>query len=201
MMGAMWTVLVAAPFAFLLGTFPTAVLVARAHGVDITAVGSGNPGASNVLRAVGPRAFVVVMLGDALKGALATWAGLLLEGRPAAYALGGAAVLGHMFPLYRRGGKGVAAAGGMAVVLFPVATLVLGAVWALISRFVRKASLASITVAAVYPVLVALGGYDRWEVAVTSAFALLVVVRHVGNIRRLVRGEESDLRAPSEGDA
>lgn len=196
MMGAMWVVAAVVPLAWLLGTFPTAVLVARAHGVDITAVGSGNPGASNVLRAVGTRAFLLVMLVDGLKGAVAAGAGLALDGRPAAYVLGGAAVVGHMFPLYRKGGKGVAAAGGMALVLFPWITISLALVWAAIGRVLRKASLASLTVATVSPALVAALGYAWWEVAVTASIALLLIVRHAANIRRLVRGEESELRPP-----
>jgi glycerol-3-phosphate acyltransferase PlsY len=198
-MMVMWPVLVALPFAWLLGTFPTAGIVARLHGVDITAVGSGNPGASNVLRTLGGRAFAAVMLIDFTKGALATAAGMVIGGRPGAYALGVAAVLGHMFPLYRKGGKGVAAAGGMVVVLFPVITISLAVVWAIIGRVLRKASLASLVTAAAYPVLVYLAGYDTWEVVVCASVAALVIARHWQNIVRLARGEESDLRAPSDG--
>jgi glycerol-3-phosphate acyltransferase PlsY len=195
MMAPMWPVVVAAPFAWALGTFPTAVLVARARGVDITAVGSGNPGASNVLRAVGTKAFALVMAVDFLKGAIAAAVGLALGDRPGAYVLGAMAVLGHTFPLYRKGGKGVAAAGGMVFVLFPLITIALAVVWAVLGRVLRKASLASIVVTIAYPILVWLTGHDGWEIAVTSAIAVLLIARHWTNIRRLVRGEEGDLRA------
>jgi glycerol-3-phosphate acyltransferase PlsY len=196
-MAMMWPVAVAFPFGWLLGSFPTAILVARAHGRDITAEGSGNPGASNVLRVLGTRAFVLVMVVDFLKGALAAAAGLLLGGRPGAYALGVAAVLGHTLPLYRKGGKGVAAAGGMVAVLFPWITIVLALVWVTLAKVGRKASVASIVCAAAFPALVATWGYAGWEVGVVGAVAAFVIVRHAANIRLLVRGEERDLRSPT----
>jgi acyl phosphate:glycerol-3-phosphate acyltransferase len=196
-MGPMWPVLVALPFAWLLGTFPTAGLVARAHGVDISKVGSGNPGASNVLRALGRRAFVLVMVGDVLKGAIATGVGVALGGAPGGVALGVAAVLGHTFPLYRKGGKGVATAAGMVAVLFPPVTAVLAVAWVLIALVAHKASLASLLCAVAFPVLVGVFGYPAWEIAVTAVVAVLVIARHTANIRRLVRGEEGDLRAPT----
>src|SRR3954449_13578298 len=96
------------PFAWALGTFPTAVLVARAHGHDVTREGSGNPGASNVARLVGWRAGALVLVIDFAKGAIAAGIGMATYGRVGAFAMGAAAVLGHTFPLYRKGGKGVA---------------------------------------------------------------------------------------------
>ncbi len=194
----MWPILVAVPIAWLLGTFPTAMIVARANGVDITTVGSGNPGASNVLRAIGGRAFAVVMVGDFLKGALSAGAGLAIGGRVGAYTLGVAAIAGHMFPLWRKGGKGVAAAGGMVVVLFPWITLGLAIVWAVIGRLLRKASLASLTTTIASPILVAVTGHDPWEIVVTSVVAAVLVVQHRHNIVLLARGQEQDLRAPPE---
>ena len=86
---------VAIPFAYLLGTFPSATLIARASGIDITKVGSGNPGASNISRNLGWRKGVWVFVLDAAKGAICAGAGLLIAGRPAGYALAGAAIIGH----------------------------------------------------------------------------------------------------------
>jgi glycerol-3-phosphate acyltransferase PlsY len=182
--------------AYLLGTFPTAVLVARAGGHDVLAEGSGNPGASNVARLMGWRAGLLVLAGDAAKGALAAGVGLAVSGRPAAYVLGALAVLGHTYPVTRgfRGGKGVATAGGMLAVLHPLVVLVLAAVWFLVARVLRLASVGSMLVAALFPVVVWLTGRAGWEIAVTSALALLVIVRHLPNLRRLVRGAE--LRTP-----
>ena len=109
----MIVVVAIAPLAWLLGTFPSALLVARAHGRDVTTEGSGNPGATNVTRLLGWRAGAVVLLCDFAKGAIAAGVGLLVGGRPGAYVLGVAAILGHTFPLYRKGGKGVATAAGV----------------------------------------------------------------------------------------
>src|SRR5438874_8450805 len=113
----MWLTIVLVPIGYLLGTFPSAVLVARARGVDITRQGSGNPGASNVIRVLGWRAGAVVLATDFAKGAAAAGGGLAAGGRAGAYVVGIAAVVGHTYPPGRKGGKGVAAAGGMLVVL------------------------------------------------------------------------------------
>ena len=187
------------PLAWLLGTFPSANLVARAKGRDIQREGSGNPGASNVGRLLGWRYGAVVMLMDFAKGALTAGVGIAVIGRPGAYILGAAAVLGHMFPLYRKGGKGVAAAAGMLVVLFPVIVVGLFVVWLVVARLLKKASLASLLVTVLFPVTVAIAGYDLWEVAVLGALAVLVILRHAANIRRLLRREEIDLDTGTGG--
>jgi glycerol-3-phosphate acyltransferase PlsY len=197
----MWIVVALAPVAWLIGTFPSAVIVARAHGHDVLHEGSGNPGASNVARLAGWRAGAFVMVLDFAKGAIAAGAGLLVFGRVGAYALGIAAVVGHTFPIYRKGGKGVAAAGGMLAVLYPLIVLVLGVSWAVLARLSRKASLASLPCTLAFPVAVALMGYDGREVAAVSALAAFVLLRHAANIRRLLRREEIDLTARDQRDA
>lgn len=185
-------VLIAAIPAYLLGTFPTALLVARAGGHDITREGSGNPGASNVGRVMGWRWGLVVMAGDLLKGAIAAGVGLAIAGRPGAYVLGVLAVLGHTYPVTRRfkGGKGVATAGGMLAVLFPLLVLVLAVVWFVIARVLKLASVGSLVVAILFPIGVWLMGYAVWEIAITGGLALLVVLRHLPNLRRFVKGQE-----------
>ena len=188
-----------APLAWLLGTFPSATLVARAKGRDILHEGSGNPGASNVARLLGWKYGLLVLVMDFAKGLVAAGAGLAVGGRPGAYVLGIAAVVGHTFPLYRKGGKGVACAGGMLVVLFPLIVLGLLVVWLVVARVLGKASLASLIIAVLFPVAAALMGYEWWEVAVLGALAVLVIARHAGNIRRLLRREEMDLRPGSGG--
>ena len=183
------------PVAWLLGTFPSAQLVARAHGHDILAEGSGNPGASNVHRLLGWRAGALVLLADFAKGAVAAGAGLAIGGRAGACILGVAAVVGHTYPLYRKGGKGVAAAGGALVVLYPFVVIGLALCWVVLARVLHKASLASLLTTVFFPVAVGVLGYDRWEVGVVGGLALLVVLRHSANIRRLLRREEIDLGA------
>src|SRR4051812_45120575 len=186
-------VVVLVPLAWLLGTFPSAVLVARAHGRDITAEGSGNPGASNVSRLFGWKAGLLVLVLDFAKGALAAGVGMAVDGRGAAFALGVAAVVGHTLPFYRKGGKGVATAGGALVVLYPVIVVGLGLVWFVIARVLHKASLASLLCSIAFPLAVLAMGYDSWEVGAVAALAVLVIARHAGNIRRLVRRQEFDV--------
>lgn len=186
----MWGFLV--PIAYLIGTFPSAALVARANGVDIRSVGSGNPGASNVTRVLGWRKGVWVFVLDAAKGAIAAGLGLLVGDRPAGYALGAAAVLGHVFPVWQRfrGGKGVATGGGVFAVMSPIVFPILVVLWFVLSRLTKKASLASIIVVALLPVGVGIVRREPWEVAATIALCLLVMARHLGNIKRLITRKE-----------
>jgi acyl phosphate:glycerol-3-phosphate acyltransferase len=183
------------PAAYLLGTFPSAALVARANGIDIATFGSGNPGASNVTRALGWRKGVWVFVLDGLKGAIAAGLGLLVDGRPAGYCLGAAAIVGHVFPVFRRvrGGKGVATGGGVMAVLHPLVTVGLMVVWIAVSRLTSKASIASIAVVALLPVGVIATGAPGWEVAATIGLCALVMARHLGNIKRLLNRKERKL--------
>jgi glycerol-3-phosphate acyltransferase PlsY len=182
--------------AYLLGTFPTALLVARSGGHDVLAEGSGNPGASNVARIMGWRWGLLVMAGDLAKGAIAAGVGLAAAGRPAAYILGFMAVLGHTYPVTRRfrGGKGVATAGGMLAVVHPLIVVGLALVWFVVARVLRLASVGSMLVAVLFPVAVWLTGRAGWEIGVTAALGCLVLARHLPNLRRLLRGAE--LRTP-----
>src|SRR5438094_1310364 len=130
---------------YLLGTFPTALIVARLTGHDPTTEGSGNPGASNVYRLAGAKAGLAVFLGDAAKGAAASAIGKAAGGPPLALACGLAAVLGHVFPVFRnfRGGRGVATAAGTVAVLEPLVAAPFVAVWVLVARLTGKAPVAS----------------------------------------------------------
>lgn len=189
----MWWILL--PIAYLIGTFPSATLVARAAGIDIRAVGSGNPGASNVTRVLGWKRGVVVFALDAAKGALAAGIGLAVDGRPLGYAMGAAAIAGHVFPAWHRfrGGKGVATGGGVAAVMAPVVFALLAVAWFAVSRLTKRASVASIVMVALFPVGVIVTGGEPWEVLAVVAMCLLVVARHLGNIRRLVTRSEPTL--------
>ena len=181
--------------AYLLGTFPSAILVARANGVDIHAVGSGNPGASNVTRALGWRKGVWVYVLDALKGAIATLIPLLLDGRPLAYWCGAAAIVGHMFPVFRRfrGGKGVATGSGVLVVLFPLIALVCVPAWWLIGKVTGRAAVASIIAVALVPIGLVVTGAEGWEFVAVALLCGLILVKHGDNVVRMLRREEHTL--------
>jgi acyl phosphate:glycerol-3-phosphate acyltransferase len=195
-------VLFLVPLAYLLGSFPTAALVARSTGHDILREGSGNPGASNVYRLAGWKAGLIAFVGDFAKGAIPSAVGLVLDGHRGAYLLGFAAVVGHVLPvMFRfRGGRGVATAGGTLAVIFPLITLGLAVLWFIIARGLRKASVGSIVVTVAFPVLVALTGNSWGDVVITSALALVVLSRHLPNLRRLFRGEEPGLGGDPPGD-
>ena len=192
-MAAMLAIVLLVPAAWLLGTFPSATIVARAHGRDVTREGSGNPGATNVHRLMGWRAGLLVLAIDFAKGAVAAGVGLAVAGRAGAFALGGAAILGHMFPLYRKGGKGIATGAGALIVLYPLVVLGLLVVWVVIARVLHKASLASLICTVLFPIAVWALGYDWWEVVLLGGLAVLIVLRHASNIRRLLHNQESDL--------
>ena len=177
--------------AYFLGQFPSADLIAgdRARG------GSGNPGASNVYRQAGARAGAMVFIADAAKGAVAVVLGLIVGDRRLALACGAAAIAGHCYPALRRfrGGKGVATTFGVLAVLQPIAGLAAAATWAIVIRLSRKASAASLLGIIVATAVVAVVRPAVSELAGMIAIATFIVVRHIGNIRRLVRGEERSL--------
>jgi glycerol-3-phosphate acyltransferase PlsY len=197
-------VLIAAA-AYLLGSIPVGYLLVRIfRHQDIRSVGSGNIGATNVLRSGGKGLGAATFLLDMLKGCAAVWLGgflgaLLLPATPlrSAQALAALfAVLGHMFPVWLRfkGGKGVATGFGVFLVAAPWAALAAISVFFAVVFLSRYVSLASILGAACFPVfawfLVA-GSRPAFFIAVQCAVALLIIVKHHQNIRRLLAGTES----------
>jgi glycerol-3-phosphate acyltransferase PlsY len=188
-----WALLVPS---YLLGTFPTALLVGRREGRDPTKEGSGNPGATNALRTMGRRAGALVLAGDLGKGVVATAVGWALGGRAVGVGCGLAAVVGHIFPVTRRlrGGKGVATGAGMALVLLPIPALLLGVLYAVVVTATRVGALGSIAVAVGFPLAAAAVGRPGGEVAALAACSALVVLRHRENLTRLRDGGEHRIR-------
>lgn len=179
--------------AYFLGTFPSAVMVARSRGIDITKVGSGNPGASNVSRIMGRSWGVAVFALDALKGIIPALVGTFVVGEDrVAYALIAASVLGHMFPVTRRfkGGKGVATMAGAMFVMQPAISAILSVVWIVVLKLTKKSSVASIALIVGLPVLALLFHVPGWEIATMVAINALLLLRHGSNIKRLLRGTE-----------
>lgn len=183
--------------AYLLGTFPSATLIARANGVDISTVGSGNPGASNVTRALGWRKGVWVYVLDALKGAIATGLALGLDGRPLAYWCGAAAIVGHMFPLFRRfkGGKGAAAGSGVLLVLHPIIVPFALALWWIVAKVTGKAAVGTIAAVTLVPIGLAALGRPAWEYFAIGALSVLILAKHWRNFVRIIKREEPAMRS------
>lgn len=187
--------------AYLLGSISFAVLVVRKKtGQDIRAEGSGNAGATNVLRAHGKKLAILVALADVAKGAAAVLLVRLVTADPRwAAAAGFAAVLGHVFPVFYsfRGGKGVATAVGAFAVLSPLALLVCLGVFVAIVAATRYVSLASVASMAILPAVAGgLFGASFPIVTAAAATALLVIAKHLENLKRLARGTERKLGKP-----
>jgi len=192
--------------AYLIGSIPFSLLIARwVGGIDLRQHGSGNVGATNVARTLGLKWGIVALLLDALKGLLPTW-GLPLLLFPsgdahthAQVACGLAAIIGHMFPCWLgfRGGKGVATALGVVLVIAPLATLCAFGAFALTFAASRIVSLSSIVASAVFAiaefVILAPSPFATatWSRALFAlAVPALIILRHRSNIVRLLKGEE-----------
>jgi glycerol-3-phosphate acyltransferase PlsY len=188
-------VLLLVSIAYLLGTFPSAILIARANGIDISTFGSGNPGASNVTRALGWRKGIWVYGLDAGKGALAAGLGLAVDGRPMAYWCGAAAIVGHMFPVFRgfKGGKGVATGSGVLLIVQPILAPLAVGLWWLVSKATGKAALGSVVAVALVPIGIIVMDQPRWELLAVAGVCALILLKHTSNILRLIRREEHSL--------
>ena len=200
-MGYMLTALIA----YLLGSIPTGFLVAKARGVDIRTVGSGNIGATNVFRILGTPAGVFVLLADAAKGwvavfLVARWmagwlypeAGLTAREWFALVAAVGA-ILGHNYTcwLHFKGGKGIATSAGVLLALVPIPLLVILAVWIVVFAFSRYVSLASMAAAFALPFAAWVFAESRTIIVVTAVLAALAIYKHKANIKRLLAGTEN----------
>jgi glycerol-3-phosphate acyltransferase PlsY len=179
---------------YFIGSIPFSFIVARTLAdVDVRSRGSGNVGATNVLRTSGKVAAVLAVAGDLLKGTLAAWLGLILGGPLLAAGCSLAAVIGHCYPVFLkfRGGKAVATAGGVVLFLMPKICLILLCLFIIIIILTRYVSLASVIVAATLPILAILLNYP-WQYSLLSLLmALLVIYRHRENIKRLRQGNEA----------
>lgn len=188
--------------AYLLGSIPFSHLAGKAAGVDLTSRGSGNLGATNVLRVVGPVPASVVLLADAAKGFLPAWFFPLWDGSSLpglAVAYGVAAVIGHVWSVFLRfrGGKGVATGGGAFGALAPVAAAVTAVGWLAVVLMTRTASVASLVAATSAPFVAAWLDASWSAVGFAACLALLVWWTHRDNLRRMRRGDEKRLGAAS----
>ena len=185
--------LAAVVLGYLAGSVPFAFLLARRRGIDLRRVGSGNVGATNVLRTSGvPRATAAMCL-DALKGTIAVVVAQRLAAGPATpIAAGLASIVGHIYPVWLgfRGGKGVATAAGVFGVLAPAALAASGAVFVLAVWTTRYMSVGSLAAAVTLALAAAAGDGPREVAAGAVATAIVVVHRHRANLARLVAGTE-----------
>ena len=185
----MWPILLG----YLAGSVPFAFLLARRAGIDVRFAGSGNVGATNVMRTTGTRRAILVMLLDVAKGVLAvvlalvTHAGVTLTALAAA-----AAVVGHIYPVWLRfrGGKGVAVAAGVFGVLTPIATALAASLFLVVVWMTRYVSLGSIAATVALPPAAWMTGEPKAVVLAAAGSGALILFRHRGNMRRLLEGTE-----------
>lgn len=194
---------------YLLGSIPTGYLVAKAKGVDIRSVGSGNIGATNVFRILGKGAGIFVLTADALKGALAVLVvAPVIWGEPPCHChdhelvqaqgfAGISAILGHNYTCWLKfkGGKGVATTAGVFAALAPSAFGIALATWLVVFAVSRYVSLASIVAAAALPLAVWLMGNGALLIGVSTALGALAIYKHKANLQRLLAGTESRIGA------
>ena len=183
---------------YLLGSVSSAVLVSKLMGLpDPRQSGSGNPGATNVLRLGNKPAAALTLLGDVLKGVLPVLIAKYLDADTTGIALAGlGAFLGHLFPVFFgfAGGKGVATSLGIFLALNPVIAGLQVALWALMALVFRYSSLAALVTALATPILLFWQTDDRVLTGFGIILAALLVFRHRANIVRLVQGNESKIQ-------
>jgi glycerol-3-phosphate acyltransferase PlsY len=190
-----WPFLAAAVVAYLLGSIPFGLVLTRLAGYgDIRAIGSGNIGATNVLRTGNKVLAALTVVLDCGKGAVAVLVGAQF-GPDMAVIAGAAVFLGHLFPVWLgfKGGKGVATAGGVLLAIAWSVGILTAAAWLAVAVVLRYSSLAALVACAV----AVIAGWlllDPQRAELITLIAVLVIVRHHGNIRRLLRGEESKIK-------
>ncbi|MFY9119238.1 MAG: glycerol-3-phosphate 1-O-acyltransferase PlsY [Syntrophomonadaceae bacterium] len=180
---------------YLIGAIPFSYLVSQLKGVDIRTRGSGNVGATNVLRTLGPALGAAALGGDFLKGLAAAWIGTMAGGEWLMVGCALAAVLGHCYSVFLRfrGGKGMATSAGIVLYLLPKIFLIMLVVFVVVVALLRYVSLGSITVAILFPILTLVMNEPHELLVFSVLLAALVVYRHSENIDRLRKGTESKL--------
>ena len=191
-MGELWLILLS----YLIGSIPTGVIVSRFVGKDPRQEGSGNIGATNVMRNVGKGAGAVTLIGDMAKGALPVL--IAIKAYPSHFTItlvALAAFLGHLYPpfLAFKGGKGVATAAGIFLVLSPVAFLLATLVFLGVVLKTRYVSLASLSAGGVMPFFISLFAGSRAYILLSIVIALFILYRHRDNIQRLIEGRENQV--------
>jgi glycerol-3-phosphate acyltransferase PlsY len=179
--------------AFLMGSIPVGLIVAKIKGVDLRKVGSGNIGATNVLRAIGKGPALITLAGDLLKGFIPVIiGGYILEDSLGTGMIGLSAILGHDFSIFLRfrGGKGVATSLGVLLAFSPVVAVLTIIIWIIIVFMTRYSSLGAIVSFLLLPLNIYVFDYSYNKFVVSIFITLLLLFKHRGNLERLYKGRE-----------
>ncbi|MEM7094081.1 MAG: glycerol-3-phosphate acyltransferase [Actinomycetota bacterium] len=176
------------PASFLLGTFPSALLIGRLVGRDPIEEGSGNPGATNMFRIAGKRAGIATLVFDVCKALGATLAGRFIEDTTFGVLCGCAAVLGHMFPIVRasRGGKGVACFGGLTIGAWPILAVIGFGAWIAGARLASRSFIGAMVGVPTIVIGTIVIGRPITEILAVAAVGAVIISRHHTNIRGLL---------------
>ena len=178
---------------YLLGAIPFGIVTARALGLgDLRQIGSGNIGATNVLRTGSKLGAALTLIGDAGKAGAAVLLARALAAEDAAQIAGFAAFFGHCYPIWLKfkGGKGVATGAGSLLPLHPFLLIGAALTWVIVTKATKKASIASIAVVPMLVLAFVLSGTPGWEIFALVGIGALVEIRHASNIKRLLSGTE-----------
>ena len=179
--------------AFLLGSIPFGVVVAKIYGVNLKKVGSGNIGATNVLRSMGKGPALLTLVGDVVKGSLAIVIGRFFLHSPSLEGIIGlSAIVGHNFSLFLRfrGGKGVATSIGVLLIYSPKVGVLTVILWLMVIVVTRYSSLAAIVSFGLLPLSIYVLDYSQEKLVIGILVAFLLIFRHTDNIKRLLHGTE-----------
>ena len=192
MLGAIMAILIS----YLIGSIPFGLIVGKVWAnLDVREYGSGNIGASNVLRTIGPAAAIVVFVLDVAKGAVAVYLGSLVGGEVVRILAAVAAIAGHNWPIYLKfkGGKGIATSLGAVVSLTPVIALILMGLWIILVGITRYISLASLAAALFFPIFLIITGASITYIIAGFMISSFAFYRHRTNIQRLLAGTENKI--------
>lgn len=192
----MYSKIILVVVAYIIGSIPFGVLVAKAKGIDLKSAGSKNIGATNVLRTVGKLPALITLLGDSLKGTLVVLlcrtigGGELWEG-----ITGISVILGHMYSMFLsfRGGKGIATGFGVLAIYSPIEMGIVLIIWIATAVYTRYSSLAGIISYSALPLIFVLSSASKIKITFAILIALLIIVKHIANIKRLIKGTESKI--------
>ena len=190
--------------AYLKGMIPFSDIVAKKAGFDLYKTGSNNPGASNVIRVAGWKWGMLAMGLDILKGLVPTLLSSIFivkllndddqVARIITFLVGVGAIAGHVFPLMRKGGKGVATGGGVAVALFPIQGITAILIWALIMRISKKPVVASMVAIGILTIAIGIKHQYLWEFILVFGLYVLITIRHIPNIMRMIKNTENSVK-------
>lgn len=187
--------LVIITLSYLLGSIPFGVIISKYKGINLKEKGSGNIGATNVLRTVGKGAAAFTLLGDLLKGSLSVFIANNFLHEPWIAFTGIAVILGHIFPVFIRfkGGKGVATTFGVVLIYSPIVAISAILLWSVVVFIFRYSSLGAVITFLFLPAIVSILDPDKMKLYFSSFISIIIILKHKDNLLRIFKGTETKI--------